>query len=217
LQLVEEFGVSRGTVVKALEVLEHRGIVRREQGRGTFVHGNAALRSATDLVSFTRHVARSGHRAGHRVLGWRATKADPDVALHSSFEAGTELIEFERLRLIDDEPVGVHKVATPNEIADRIGLVDYLEADEPWSFYSLCESAGIHVGYGEEHFTAELADERLAELLGIEAPAAVLLVERHTLDLAGVVFEAVEARYVSERYAVTAESRRTRLAAALSQ
>lgn len=210
LELVEEFGVSRGTIVRALELLEQRGIIRREQGRGTFVHGNAALRSATELVSFTQHVTQSGHQPGHRVLGWMTVTADPDTPLHSSFEPGIPLVEFERLRLIDGQPVGVHRVATPAEIAERIGLPDHLASDRAWSFYRLCERAGIHVGYGEEHFSAELADDRLADLLGLRSPAAVLLIERHTFDLAGVVFEAVEARYVSERYAVTAQSRRAR-------
>ncbi len=36
-QLAQEMGVSHGTVRKALAVLEHEHLVRREQGRGTFV------------------------------------------------------------------------------------------------------------------------------------------------------------------------------------
>src|SRR5262245_12278738 len=35
--LTAKFGVSIGTVQKALDDLEHRGIVVREHGRGTFV------------------------------------------------------------------------------------------------------------------------------------------------------------------------------------
>ncbi len=36
-KLANGFGVSVGTVQKALERLAHRGLIRREQGRGTFV------------------------------------------------------------------------------------------------------------------------------------------------------------------------------------
>jgi GntR family transcriptional regulator len=35
--LSQEYGLSRGTVVKALDALEADGLVRRVQGRGTFV------------------------------------------------------------------------------------------------------------------------------------------------------------------------------------
>ena len=36
-QLCRDFGVSRGTVVKALEVLHREGLAQRRQGVGTFV------------------------------------------------------------------------------------------------------------------------------------------------------------------------------------
>jgi DNA-binding GntR family transcriptional regulator len=35
--LTQEFGLARGTVVKALDALEQEGLVTRVQGRGTFV------------------------------------------------------------------------------------------------------------------------------------------------------------------------------------
>lgn len=37
--LTRQFGVSLGTAQKALQELEYRGVVQREQGRGTFVKG----------------------------------------------------------------------------------------------------------------------------------------------------------------------------------
>ncbi len=35
--LSQEYGLARGTVVKALDALEREGLVERVQGRGTFV------------------------------------------------------------------------------------------------------------------------------------------------------------------------------------
>lgn len=37
--LVQEYGIARGTAIKALGVLEDEGLVRVVQGRGTFVVG----------------------------------------------------------------------------------------------------------------------------------------------------------------------------------
>ena len=49
MQLAEEFSVSRPTVRQALMEMEQEGLVRREQGRGTFVSENVQkpLRAAT--------------------------------------------------------------------------------------------------------------------------------------------------------------------------
>jgi len=39
-ELCEEYGISRTTVVKALEILEREGLIERQQGRGTFIKKN---------------------------------------------------------------------------------------------------------------------------------------------------------------------------------
>src|SRR4051812_40077032 len=80
--LTQEFEVSRGTVVKAMDLLERQGIVRRVQGRGTFVLGRPALRSASKLVSFTGHVEATGRRAGGHVLGRSTTTRSSRNPLH---------------------------------------------------------------------------------------------------------------------------------------
>jgi GntR family transcriptional regulator len=208
--LTQEFEVSRGTVVKAMDLLERQGIVRRVQGRGTFVLGRPALRSASELVSFTAHVEATGHRAGGRVLARSTTTRSSRNPLHRPFAAGTRLVDFTRLRTIDDVPVGVHRVIVPQAIARAIGLHELLDGPDDWSLYAAMADAGIHLGRSDEQFSAVLADRESAALLAVARPCPLLRVERHTYDLVGRPLEVVEARYLSERYTVTAESVRSR-------
>lgn len=49
-QLIDQFGVSRTTVVKALSTLVHEGLLYRQQGRGTFVARPSASLSAREIV-----------------------------------------------------------------------------------------------------------------------------------------------------------------------
>lgn len=207
-ELTQEFQVSRGTIVKAMDVLERRGFVRREQGRGTFVIGRPALQFTTPLISFTQFVTETGRRPGSRLLNWAVVTSSPDQSLHRPFETGIELIEFSRLRTIDGTGVGIHRVLLPRAVADSVGLENHLQRDEPWSFYALLTEAGVHLGRADERFSAVLADATTAKLLEVQRPCPLLRVERHTYDLVGRPIEVVEATYHSDRYAVTAQSTR---------
>jgi GntR family transcriptional regulator len=208
-ELTREFDVSRGTVVRAMDILERQGIVRRVQGRGTFVLGRPALRSANQLVSFTEHVEAIGRLAGGRVIRWREVTRSTRNRLHRPFAARTRLVDFTRVRTIDRVPVGIHRVVVPRDLADILGLVERF-GDDDWSLYAAMADAGVHIGRSDEQFSAVLADPEDASLLGVGEPCPLLRVERHTYDLVGRPIEVVEARYNSERYTVTAESIRSR-------
>jgi GntR family transcriptional regulator len=210
-ELTREFDVSRGTVVRAMDILERQGIVRRVQGRGTFVLGRPALRSANHLVSFTEHVEATGRLAGGRVIAWRDVPRSARNRLHRPFAPRTRLVDFTRVRTIDRVPVGIHRVLVPRDLADALGLLQRLDKpDDDWSLYAAMADAGVHIGRSDEQFSAVLADPEDASLLGVGEPCPLLRVERHTYDLVGRPIEVVEARYHSERYTVTAESIRSR-------
>jgi DNA-binding LacI/PurR family transcriptional regulator len=51
-QLVKDYGVSRITIVKALDALENDGLIRREHGRGTFVNDPGATAEGMETIAF---------------------------------------------------------------------------------------------------------------------------------------------------------------------
>lgn len=205
-ELTREFEVSRGTVVRAMDLLERQGIVRRVQGRGTFVLGRPALRSANNLVSFTEHVKATGRIAGSWLLGWREVTWSAKNPLHRPFAARTRLVDFSRMRTIDGVPVGIHRVIVTRELADTINLLERFNGHDDWSLYAAMADTGVHLGRSDERFSAVLADPEEASILGVKEPCPLLRVERHTYDIVGRPIEVVDARYHPERYTVTAES-----------
>jgi len=52
LEFTKVLGVARNTVRRAMRTLEHEGLIRRIQGRGTFVHKEAMQRLQTGLALF---------------------------------------------------------------------------------------------------------------------------------------------------------------------
>ncbi len=79
-QLVEQFGVSRMTVNRALRELQLEGLLRREQGRGSFVAPLERVAARLELRDLHADVAARGHHYEAEVLHLREQQADSDVA-----------------------------------------------------------------------------------------------------------------------------------------
>lgn len=52
-ELCEQYGISRITVIKALDILESEGVIERQQGRGTFIKENAENNKKDTNVDLT--------------------------------------------------------------------------------------------------------------------------------------------------------------------
>lgn len=104
--LVEKFGVSRGTVRKAVDLLATQGLVRREQGRGTFVNNLSSKRMAGFVLSdFARDMQRQQRQASTIVLTQTTMPAADDVAARLELSEGEMVIHIQRLRLADQQPI----------------------------------------------------------------------------------------------------------------
>lgn len=103
--LCREHGLSRGTVRQAIQVLEQEGLVKKEQGRGTFVAAPKERRSFFTLASFDEDMRRQGRRPSTRVLVAERQHVTPQVQEWLQLPPDAEIFHIERLRLADDQPV----------------------------------------------------------------------------------------------------------------
>ena len=123
-QLCREYAMSRGTVRQAIRLLTDEGLLRREQGRGTFVTGPGGDAPLFSLTSFDEEMRRQHRQPSTRVLAAAVTPASPDVAERLEVREGAPVIRIERLRLADGRPV-VHEM---RELAQDL-CPDLLEED----------------------------------------------------------------------------------------
>lgn len=104
-RLMRRFGESRSVVRSAIGALERRFLVRRVQGRGTFVNRRVEypISSAVE-PSFHGIVSASGATARVVTLSHRVEVVDDDRAAALGISPGDRAIRLERLGYIDDAP-----------------------------------------------------------------------------------------------------------------
>ena len=112
-------------------------------------------------------------------------------------QEGDEVLQIERVRLADDEPLGVELLYLDAKRFD--GIVAVL--GESQSVYQLLRAGyGVELAWAEETIEAVVAPEREADLLGIPAGAPVLLRCRQSFDSNGIPVEFVRSVYRADRF-----------------
>jgi GntR family transcriptional regulator len=197
-ELVRRHRVSRATAVRALEHLEQTGLVRREQGRGTFVETPRLVQREARLGSFSEQVRLRGHVPSQKLISIGPRQADEE--LKRWLGADVEVLELVRLRLVDEEVVGVHTTLLDRTVAARARVDAASLAAPDASLYALLDAAGVRVAEADEHLQAVPASAREAELLGVAPGTALMRVLRVSYDASGTPIEVVDARYRGDRF-----------------
>ncbi len=89
-ELARQFGISAGTVRKALDMLEAEGFLERKQGRGTFVidkEANEAARRVACTKASLLIIKRASDEVGHNTTPELATLLQSRIA-DALFAAG---------------------------------------------------------------------------------------------------------------------------------
>ncbi len=106
-ELAIRFAVNRHTVRRAVEDLAHRGIIRVEQGRGSFVAEETVEYRLTPRTRFSETIARERREPSGRVLRVVRTPAGEEAAAALRLRRGASLWLVERLGLADGRPVAL--------------------------------------------------------------------------------------------------------------
>jgi GntR family transcriptional regulator len=199
-ELMRQHAVSRATAVKALEHLERAGLVRREQGRGTFVREPHLVQRQPVLGSFSEQVRRHGHVPTQRLVRLEPAAGDERPEAARWFGDGAELVEIVRLRIVDGEPVGVHATVLTDETVAQAGIDDTSFTRPDASLYALLDAAAIHVVEAEEHLQAIAASAAEARTLEVRKGTPLMRVVRVSFGANGSPIEVTDARYVGDRF-----------------
>jgi GntR family transcriptional regulator len=178
--LARRFNVSQGTVRKAIDALADDNLVVRRQGKGTFVATHTEER--TSLFRFLRIRRNDGADLVpvSRMLDVRRAKAPADIARLLGLKIGDPVLVLRRVLDYAGEPVVLDEITLPAALFR--GLTKARYDAYRGSMYSFFESQfGVRMLKAEERIRAVAADAATAEILGTEAGAPLLAVDRVTL------------------------------------
>lgn len=196
-ELCERYAVSQITVKQAITALVQEGLLLRRPRTGTFVARPKFRQQLLRLTSFSEDMAQRGLTPGARLLANREQPAGPAAAAALEIEEGAPVVCIERVRLADDEPMAIEAFFMPAALCP--GLAQ--EKLDGGSLYLLLqEKYGLTLDHAEQSFEASTATTREAVLLGIRRGAAVLRVERVSLDPQARPVEFTRSVYRGDKY-----------------
>lgn len=196
-ELATQFGVNRHTVRAAIAALEKEGILRAEQGRGTFLNESKRLRYPIGhRTRFSSGLQNQAQTRSGKLLSSRTLPAPPRVSAALSLPAQTPVIELSTVSTADGMPISAASswfdAARFASIADqyaetgsitaslaRLGIDDYTR-----------KSTAVEA----QHASSEDLD-----LLALSPGAIVLLTRSVDVDSNGLPIQYGESRFAADR------------------
>ena len=169
-ELATDFGVSRITVRKAIDVLVSEGLLVRRQGSGTFVCARVE-KNFSKLTSFSEDMRARGRNPRSVWLRKSAGTVTPEEALTLRASPGTPVFRFHRIRFADDAPMALEYATI---LASCLPTLEAVES----SLYVALERAGNRPVRALQRLRAVLFTAEQAQLLQAQEKDPGLLVER---------------------------------------
>ncbi len=183
-ELAATYGVSRTTVRLALAKLVNEGLIRREQGRGTFVNpgygagtrssqvGHPMPRDMFEVKSTTHIIKSAGMKPTASVSAFRMERPTQRVAEQLDIGDTDPVFYIERTRLADDIPLIFEKVWVPQAMCPDLEAVDLAGS----LYRVLTQRYGLKPSNAHQRLQAVCADESIAEHLAIPQGHPVMMV-----------------------------------------
>lgn len=171
--LTEEFKVSKSTIIKALDILEIKGLIYQVRGSGIFVRKShrSGYINLSGGDGFRKDL--EGFELDSKVISLEQMVPPKKVALGLKLEDNEEVYYLKRLRIIEGAPLCLeesyfskkHVIYLNNEIVQG-SVFDYLRDD-----------LKIEFGFTDIYLRIVDLSKKEAELMGLKEGDAALLSE----------------------------------------
>lgn len=180
--LAARFGVNRHTIRRAVAALAEQGLVRVEQGRGTFVADHLIDYVLGRRTRFSANLQSQGREPGYKLLSVAVVPADAATARDLGMRRGQRVVQIETLGQADGVVLshGVHSFP-----AKRFAALPAAFAETQSITASLARCGVADYTRKQTRLLARLPSEREARHLGQPATRPVLQSEAVNVDAEG--------------------------------
>lgn len=179
-ELAKKFDVSRVTIRRALQSLESDSTIYRCQGLGSFVSDKRTPHNLVRLTDFNEDMEKAGLKAASEVRKFITIDSPDWLAEILNIETGQKVIQIDRLRKGDGEPVAYDITWLPMLYGQ---LLDREKLTEKTIYQTLEDEYDIQIIRGCYRISAEIPDDIIAKELNLEEGAAILLIDRTSFTI----------------------------------
>lgn len=194
--LAARFAVNRHTLRRAMAALEASGLVRVEQGRGTFVQEDVVDYQVGKRTRFSENIVITNRQPGGRLLRSLEVPADREAARALGVPPGERLLMIDVLREADATPLSVSTHWFPKSMC--AGII------EAYQHTGSITRALFQIGIKDYTRKSTRVTTRLpiadeGRLLKQSRSQPVLVSESVNVDPSGIPIEYTVARFAGQR------------------
>jgi len=195
-ELAERFAVNRHTVRRGIAFLEQEGILRVEQGRGTFVQERVVDYKLGKRTRFTENIEKQSRIPSGEIVRALVLAAEASVAKSLHLRKGAPVVLIETVGKVDGRPISV--------VAHHFSAKRFPDMIEIYKRESSVTKALAHYGIDdytrkETRITARLPNANESRLLELPRSQPVLVTESVNIDAEGRVIEYGWGRMAADR------------------
>jgi len=195
-ELAERFSVNRHTVRRGIAFLEQEGLLRVEQGRGTFVQERVVHFSLAKRTRFSENILKQSRIPSGELVRALVLAADENVAKGLQIRKGAPVVLIESINKVDGRPLSV--------VAHHFPARRFPEMIEIYKRVGSVTKALAHYGVDdytrkETRITARLPNANECRLLAMPRSQPVLVTESVNVDIDGRPIEFGWGRMAADR------------------
>ncbi|MDQ2916262.1 MAG: GntR family transcriptional regulator [Pseudomonadota bacterium] len=177
LELAARFGVSQGTVRKAIQALAGENLLVRRQGKGTFVATHTEEKASNFRFLRIRRDDGQPEHPRSRLIDLRRARASAETARPLLLKPGDAIFVLRRILEYGGSPAVLDQISLPALLFR--GLTRDRCAAYPGSMYGFFEAEfGVRMLRADERLSAVVAEAGSAALLRVAIGTPLLAVDR---------------------------------------
>ncbi|WP_347107912.1 GntR family transcriptional regulator [Paenarthrobacter sp. S56] len=199
--LMEQYGISRTTIRKAIETLVSKGLLVRRQGKGTFVMAQRPVRMLNRLAPFMETFTAAGMKTVKGLIEYKWMEKDKSVPA-KLVSADNLVLVIRRSYSSAGWPYAIAEIFIPSHIGRHISLADA----EKNSIYQVIQDRTLKpLERAEITVTMQAPPDHLADALNVRGFPVVPRLERTTLGAHDEVLECTVTYFHPKGFEIRAE------------